>query len=607
VNRRALCAQAADQGHVEAWFHLGVLHLRGWGAPASATQALYFFSLAAKMGHLLAQYNLAMMHLSGAAAEKRAPRPPRPPARPPARPRLRPLLLEGWHATQLRPGLQCLGRPRPPACVIAVQRPRHAEGGLPVADPGQGRGRVIRPALWVRLLWAGPAAPRRARPGPAPARRAGCTAALELLKRVAERGPWAAVLQDAAAAWAAGDAAGALLAYLRGAEAGLELAQANAAWLLGRGLGAGPGPAAQALALRLHQRAAGQGNVEALLQLGDSHWYGRGVRRDWGRAAQLYAAAAKFQDAQALFNLGLMHEFGAGLPRDLHLAKRHYDRALEARPDARVPVQLALASLALHGWWDRARPYLPARLDWLWARVYAIPDPGATLQAVTQGELAGARDNIGLGLGLLERLLDTGLVGARGGGGSGGGAGERALGGERGAGGPPGERPAGGRAWLGNTGESLLLLALCAGLWLVLWRRRSLRAAQPAGLRGLHAERPPATAAAAAGAAAQQAAAAAVPAAPAPAAPAAAPAAAVHVAAAVAPAPDGARPAGGEAVAVGGEAVGSAAVADGAATAEPAGVGAAVRAEAAPGAAPQDGVVEPRQQADEAALGGGDS
>lgn len=58
-----------------------------------------------------------------------------------------------------------------------------------------------------------------------------------------------------------------------------------------------------------------QGNVEALLQLGDSHWYGRGVARDWARAGQLYAAAAKFRNAQALFNLGVMHEFGAGLPR----------------------------------------------------------------------------------------------------------------------------------------------------------------------------------------------------------------------------------------------------------------------------------------------------
>ena len=32
--------------------------------------------------------------------------------------------------------------------------------------------------------------------------REGCTAALELLKRVAERGPWTALLQDAAEHWA---------------------------------------------------------------------------------------------------------------------------------------------------------------------------------------------------------------------------------------------------------------------------------------------------------------------------------------------------------------------------------------------------------------------
>ena len=58
-----------------------------------------------------------------------------------------------------------------------------------------------------------------------------------------------------------------------------------------------------------------QGNVDALLQLGDSHWYGRGVNRSWSTAAQLYQAASKFGNAQALFNLGLMHEYGAGLPQ----------------------------------------------------------------------------------------------------------------------------------------------------------------------------------------------------------------------------------------------------------------------------------------------------
>ena len=58
-----------------------------------------------------------------------------------------------------------------------------------------------------------------------------------------------------------------------------------------------------------------QGNVDALLQLGDSHWYGRGAERNWARAAVLYQTASKFRNSQALFNLGFMHEFGAGLPQ----------------------------------------------------------------------------------------------------------------------------------------------------------------------------------------------------------------------------------------------------------------------------------------------------
>lgn len=58
---------------MESWFHLGVMHLNGWGVQANPTQALYYFSLAAKLGHVLAQYNLAMLHLQGASADKWAP------------------------------------------------------------------------------------------------------------------------------------------------------------------------------------------------------------------------------------------------------------------------------------------------------------------------------------------------------------------------------------------------------------------------------------------------------------------------------------------------------------------------------------------------------
>jgi SEL1 protein len=176
----------------------------------------------------------------------------------------------------------------------------------------------------------------------------------------------------------------AVVAYIKAAEMGMEIGQSNAAWMLSRGYGV-QGPAAASLAMKLHQRAAGQvrrlafgraalpaasgqimplidvllmrdrvaglesderaaqsgiltmsccqGNVDALLQLGDSHWYGRGVNRSWSTAAQLYQAASKFGNAQALFNLGLMHEYGAGLPQ---VTTTEVSPPLTHEPDARV-------------------------------------------------------------------------------------------------------------------------------------------------------------------------------------------------------------------------------------------------------------------------------
>ena len=56
------------QGHTEAWFHLGVMHLNGWGTVRNLQQAQYFFSMAAKVGHTLGTYNLAMLQLSRDAA-----------------------------------------------------------------------------------------------------------------------------------------------------------------------------------------------------------------------------------------------------------------------------------------------------------------------------------------------------------------------------------------------------------------------------------------------------------------------------------------------------------------------------------------------------------
>ena len=43
---------------------------------------------------------------------------------------------------------------------------------------------------------------------------------------------------------------------------------------------------------------------------------------------------------------------GLGLSRDFHLAKRHYDQAMQASAEAWAPVRLALVELQFLMWWD---------------------------------------------------------------------------------------------------------------------------------------------------------------------------------------------------------------------------------------------------------------
>ena len=242
-----------------------------------------------------------------------------------------------------------------------------------------------------------------------------------------------------------GDYEAALLHYLQSAEMGSELGQSNAAWMLTHGYGYS-GPYAAQLAITLYQRAAEQGNHEALLQIGDSYYYGRGVPRDWSYAAQVYGEASKHRIALASYNLGFMHEYGAGLPQDLHLAKRYYDKALEAQPDTWVPVFLALCGLWVHSWWLNVRPYVPEQLGLLQQKLFVLPQ-------VEQGavqEFSGGSGQVWSVLGVLDRVFD----------------------------------------WVTDMGslvhlvtdqaELFLLVGCGAGLWLVLQRRRRLRVNQQA-------------------------------------------------------------------------------------------------------------------------------
>jgi SEL1 protein len=128
------------------------------------------------------------------------------------------------------------------------------------------------------------------------------------------------------------------------------------------------------LALTQWTRAAAQRNIDALVKVGDYFYHGLGVSDDaestrYEKAARYYQSAVDTQmSALAMWNLGWMYENGVGVPQvrgpeyvcdyhplihcqDFHLAKRHYDLALETNSEAYVPVMLSLGKLYLRSFW----------------------------------------------------------------------------------------------------------------------------------------------------------------------------------------------------------------------------------------------------------------
>ncbi|GBP24427.1 Protein sel-1 homolog 1 [Eumeta japonica] len=174
-----------------------------------------------------------------------------------------------------------------------------------------------------------------------------CTSAVEFFKNVCERGKWGERLMLAHSAWRARRALNAFVQYTSMAEAGYEVAQSNAAYLLDSGEVTLFNESERwSRALQLWGRAASQGYSPARVKLGDYHYYGLGTPVDYETSAYHYRIASEQQlNAQATFNLGYMHELGLGLAKDWHLAKRCYDLAISMSPDARLPVALALAKL----------------------------------------------------------------------------------------------------------------------------------------------------------------------------------------------------------------------------------------------------------------------
>jgi TPR repeat protein len=91
---------------------------------------------------------------------------------------------------------------------------------------------------------------------------------------------------------------------------------------------------------------ARKGHSEAAFRMGEMHYQGIGVARDYTEAANWYQRAARAGSARAQFNLALMVERGRGVQRDAKLAANWYLRAANA---GLVPAQLNLAMMYAAG------------------------------------------------------------------------------------------------------------------------------------------------------------------------------------------------------------------------------------------------------------------
>ncbi|KAK4170323.1 protein sel-1 1 [Cladorrhinum sp. PSN259] len=194
-----------------------------------------------------------------------------------------------------------------------------------------------------------------------------CSTALGYFKIVSERAePFVSSWAEANLAYDDGDTELALLEYIGAAEQGYEKAQNNVAWILDPDQSRlpipdwlyKPAPKPELLnnprlALLYWTRSARQGNVDALVKMGDYYLSGLGADADVDKAVQCYQGASEYQQsAQAMYNLGWMYENGVGLDQDFHLAKRHYDSALEINEEARLPVALSLLKLRARSAWN---------------------------------------------------------------------------------------------------------------------------------------------------------------------------------------------------------------------------------------------------------------
>jgi len=83
-------------------------------------------------------------------------------------------------------------------------------------------------------------------------------------------------------------------------------------------------------ALPLLQKAADEGNKEAMQPLGFLYYKGRGVTQDYDKAREWFQKAADAGDGNAMVLMGGMYYYGQGVIRDYAEARRWLEKAADA-------------------------------------------------------------------------------------------------------------------------------------------------------------------------------------------------------------------------------------------------------------------------------------
>ena len=196
-------------------------------------------------------------------------------------------------------------------------------------------------------------------------------APVDTLQAQAERGDASAEHNLAARFEQAKDYAQAIKWYERAAAHGSEMSAMNLAQMYEKGIGVKADPAE---AIRRYKVLAGQGNGEAryrLAVLAESSG-------DYAQAADLHQRSIDRGDFRAMLNLGEMHEQGRGVKQDVKRAVALYERAADRSPWARARLGVLYLEHA------EVRDYAKARL-WL-EKSAADNNPVALLKLGTMHE-----------------------------------------------------------------------------------------------------------------------------------------------------------------------------------------------------------------------------